>query len=149
MKIAATALLLILAVIACGCTTPAPAAAPYGTPADGSSPVVTDLKGTWVGPMTAYEPGTGFTNFGNRTMSMIISEQQGRIFAGMFVFGSGNNTESVPFSGVIGRDGKSLTIPQETEGYSFGEIISPGEIELVYVSDGAKFSASIDTLKKV
>lgn len=149
MKIAAIALLLILAVIASGCTAPAPAAAPSGTPAGGSSPVLMDLKGTWVGPMTAYEPGAGFTNYGNTTMSMIVSEQQGRIFAGTFVFGSGTNTESIPFSGVIGRDGTSLTIPQETGGYSFGEIISPGEIELVYVSDGAKYSASIDTLKKV
>ena len=148
MKIAATALLLIIAVIACGCTTPAPAAAPSAQPADGASPITPDLKGTWNGPTVGYEPDAGFTNYGTTTMSMIVAEQQGRIFAGTFVFGSGNTTESIPFSGVIGRDGKTLTIPQRTGGYSFGEIISPGEIELIYVDDGTRYTSSIDMLKK-
>lgn len=149
MKIAATALLLILAVIACGCTSQVPAAAPVVTHTDGSSQTPPDLRGTWIGLTAGYEAGAGFTNYGNTTMSMIVTEQQGRIFAGTFVFGSGNGTETIPFSGVIGRDGKSLTIPQKTGGYSFGGIIAPGEIELVYVNDGTHYSSSIDTLKKV
>jgi len=81
-------------------------------------------------------------------MSMIVAEQQGRIFAGTFVFGNGNNTEFISFSGVIGRDGKTLTLLQKTGGYSFGEITSPGEIELISVDDGTHYTSSIDMLKK-
>jgi len=148
MKIAATALLLIIAVIACGCTTPAPAAAPSATHEALPAPAVPDITGTWTGPMTGYEPDAGFTNYGNTTMSMIVSEQQGRIIAGTFVFGSGNKTLTIPFSGVIGRDGRTLTIPQKEGGYSFGEVISSGEIELIYVSDGTYYTSSIDMLRK-
>ena len=67
----------------------------------------------------------------------------------MFIFGNGNGTETIPLSGVIGRDGKTLTIPQKTGGYSFGEIVAPGEIEMIYVEDGNHYTSSIDTLKKV
>ncbi|PKG32754.1 hypothetical protein [Methanoregula sp.] len=148
MKITAIALLIIIAVIACGCTTPAPAAAPSSTNEALPALAIPDLTGTWTGPMTGYEPDAGFTNYGNTTMSMIVSEQQGRIFTGTFVFGSGNNTETIPFSGVIGRNGRTLTIPQKTGGYSFGEVISSGEIELIYVSDGTHYSSSIDMLRK-
>lgn len=148
MKIAATLLLVILAVIACGCTAQAPAAAPAATHPDVSSQTPPDITGTWIGPTVGYEPVAGFTNYGNTTMSMIVTEQRGRLFAGTFVFGNGNATESIPFSGVIGRDGKTLTIPQKGSGYSFGEIVAPGEIELIYVDDGTHYTSSIDTLKK-
>jgi hypothetical protein len=144
MKIAATALLLILAVIACGCTTQAPAATTAASPVQNPP----DLTGTWIGGSVGYEPAIGFTSYGNTTMTMVVSEQKGRIFAGTFAFGNASNSETIAFSGVIGRDGKTLILPQATTGYSFGEIISPGEIELIYVADGMPYSSSIDTLKK-
>jgi hypothetical protein len=99
--------------------------------------------------MTGYEPGAGFSDYGNIPMSMNVTEQQGRIFAGTFVFTGTNGSMSTGFSGVIGRDGRTLTIPQKSGGYSFGEIISPTEIELTYVTDGTHYSAAIDTLRKV
>lgn len=146
MKIAAVALLIILAVTACGCTAQAPTVTPVSSVPAAEIP---DITGTWVGPTTGYEPGVGFTDYGNATMSMIVSEQKGRIFTGTFTFSNGNGTDTVPFSGVIGRDGRTLTIPQKTSGYSFGEIVAPGEIELIYVSDGTYYSSAIDTLKKI
>jgi len=149
MKIAVTVLLLILAVITCGCTSSAPAATPATTTPAISGSFPPDLTGTWQGTTTGYEPVTGFTDYGNSTMTMTVTEQKGRIFAGTFVFGSGNNTETIAFSGVIGRDGKTLTIPEQSEGYCFGEIVAPGEIELIYVADGSRYTSSIDTLKKV
>jgi hypothetical protein len=149
MKIAAVVLLVILAVIAGGCTAQAPAVSPATTATAVSGPFPPDLTGTWKGPTVGYAQSAGFTDYGNTTMSMIVSEQKGRIFAGTFVFGNGNGTETIPFSGVIGRDGKSLSIPQKTSGYSFGEIVAPGEIELIYVEDGTHYTSSIDTLKKV
>ena len=144
MKNAATVLLVILAVIACGCTSPAPAAAP----AAATTQAIPNLTGTWNGLSTGYEPVAGYTNYGNATMSMIVSSQQGRIFAGTFVFTGTNGSESIGFSGIIGRDGRTLTIPQKTGGYSFGEIIASGEIELIYADDGTHYTSSIDTLRK-
>ncbi len=155
MKIAATALLIILTVIACGCTSQAPAAyiaTPAATPpatlASTTAPATPDITGTWNGPTAGYEPGAGYTNYGNSPMSMVVSSQQGRIFAGTFVFTGTNGTESIAFSGVIGRDGRTLTIPQKSGGYSFGEIIAPDQIELIYVEDGTHYTSSIDTLRK-
>jgi hypothetical protein len=99
--------------------------------------------------MAGYAPVKGFTNYGNATMSMVVSEQKGRIFAGSFVFGTGPNQSGTACSGIIGSDGKTLTMTQKTGGYSFGEIVSPTEIELTYVYDGNPNSVSIDTLRKV
>lgn len=149
MKTAAVVLLLILAVIACGCTSQAPAAAPPVTPAAGIAPATPSITGTWKGLSAGYEPGVGFTDYGNSTMVMTVSDQKGRIFAGTFVFTGANGTDSIPFSGIIGRDGRTLYIPQKTGGYSFGEILSPGEMELIYVDDGTRFTSCIDTLRKV
>lgn len=140
---------LIVATCIPGCISPTPSAAPEATHPEISAQVPPDLTGTWKGPTVGYAPSAGFTDYGNTTMSMIVSEQKGRLFAGTFVFGNGNGTETIPFSGVIGRDGKTLTIPQKTGGYSFGGIVAPGEIELIYVEDGTHYTSSIDILKKV
>jgi len=155
MKIAAIALLIILAVITCGCTSPAPVATPatttqaVSTPAAATTQAPPDITGTWNGPMTGYESGIRFTDYGNYPMTMNVTGQQGRIFAGTFTFTDANGSMSTGFSGVIGRDGRTLTIPQESGGYSFGEIISPTEIELTYVDDGTHSTSAIDTLRKV
>jgi hypothetical protein len=80
---------------------------------------------------------------------MNVSSQQGRIFAGTLVFAGDYGTNTEGFSGVIGRDGRTLSIPHKTGGYSFGEITAPGEIELVYSNDGMNYTSAIDTLRKV
>jgi hypothetical protein len=145
MRIAAIVLLVGVMVITCGCTSPAPAVTP--TAATAQAPP--DLTGTWKGPTIGYYPGVGYTDFDTTNMSMIVSSQQGRIFAGTLVFAGNYGTNTVEFSGVIGRDGRTLSLPQKTGGYAFGEITGPGEIELVYVDDGMNYTSAIDTLRKV
>jgi hypothetical protein len=142
-------LLLIAGACIAGCTTQTPAAAPSAVPAAATVPATPDITGTWTGLSTGYEPVVGFTDYGNSTMLMNVSEQKGRLFAGTFVFTGTNGTQTIAFSGVIGRDGRTLTLPQKTGGYSFGEIIAPDQIELIYVDDGARYSSVIDTLRKV
>ena len=78
MKLAAIVLLVILAVTACGCIAQAPAVSPATTVTAVSVPFPPDLTGTWKGPTVGYAPSVGFTDYGNTTMSMIISEQKGR-----------------------------------------------------------------------
>ncbi|WP_321508143.1 hypothetical protein [uncultured Methanoregula sp.] len=151
MKTALALILLIAAIALSGCTT-APAQAPAATPApavSAATPAIPDITGTWTGTMAGYAPVKGFTNYGNAPMSMIISEQHGRIVAGTFAFGTGANQTRTDCSGIIGRDGKTLTMTEKDGGYTFGDIISPSEIELTYVYDGTPNSAAIDTLRKV
>jgi hypothetical protein len=148
MKFALALILLITAIAFAGCTaTQAPAgpSAPVLTPA---APAIPHLTGTWTGTMTGYAPVKGFTDYGNATMTMIISEQKGRVVAGTFAFGSGPNQTRTDCSGIIGRDGKTLTMTEKDGGYSFGDILSAGEIELTYVYDGNPNSVAIDTLRK-
>jgi hypothetical protein len=134
MKIVATILMIVLAVLASGCTTPAPAATPV-------------LSGTWTGTMQGYEEGTGFTDYNKSTITMVITEQQGRLFAGYLTFGT-NTTRKLPIAGVISRDGRTFALVEDVNGYTTGEITGTGEIQLTHVDDSQPYSVALDTLKK-
>jgi len=143
MKTALTFLVIVIAVLACGCT-----AASSSVPA---APVqaIPNLTGTWSGPMYGYDEGTGFTDYHNEPISMVVTGQQERIFAGHFSFLFNGTPYTIPFAGVIGRDGKTLTITEKDNGYTSGVMIAENEIELTYLHDKKPYSASIDTLKRV
>ncbi len=149
MKIAFTILLVILAVLACGCTSTAPAAAPAtATPAETTS-AIPDLVGTWTGPSAGYDEGTGFTDYHDLGITLVVTEQKDRIFAGHILF-TVNGTESpTGFAGVIGRDGKTFSMSEQAGGYSFGEITGPDTIEITYLEDGSPYSASVDSFTRV
>ncbi|MFA5268508.1 MAG: hypothetical protein WC379_11105 [Methanoregula sp.] len=149
MKSAFTILVLILAVIACGCTASAPATAPAVTPAPTTSPVIPDLKGTWTGPMQGYDQGTGFSDYPTLGVKMTITEQKGRVFAGDVVFTANGTDSKSGFAGTIGRDGRTLSIAEEAGGYCTGEIVGENEMELIYMEDGSPYSIAIDSFKRV
>ena len=145
MKTAFTILLLILAVLACGCTTATPAVQPVQTTAT----ALPNLTGNWTGPMKGYDEREGFTDHPYLTAVMTVSEQHGRVFSGFITFRS-NGTESIDeFAGVVGRDNRTLTIAEHGGGYSTGEVLSKDEIELIYMQDGSPYSISIDSFKRV
>ena len=136
---------------ACGCTssvtTTVPAATP--TPYEVLTPPGNTLAGTWTGTMAGYDEGTGFTDYGNRTMTMVVTGQQGRIFSGhmLLVF---NGTEvSVPLAGIMSTDGKTFVLTEKDNGYTSGTFISAGEIELDWLRDSPAYGAAIDTLHRV
>jgi hypothetical protein len=145
MKTAITVLVIILAVLASGCTAAAPAASPVPT----TSPAIPGLIGTWTGPMQGYDEGTGFSDYPNFTLAMKITEQHGRIFAGDMIFTANGTQEKFGFAGAIGRDGKTLSITEQDDGYCSGEIVGPDEIELTYVQAGSPYSVAIDSFKRV
>ena len=150
MKIVFTILLVSLAVIACGCTTAAPSATPAAaTPVAPMTPTTPSLLGTWTGTMFGYDEGTGYTNYDNATMSMIVTEQQGRIFSGNFAYNFNGTPYTIPMAGVIGSDGRSLDIVEESNGYTYGEITGNSEIQLTYLDNNKPISAAIDILRKV
>jgi len=151
MKIAFTILMVILAVLACGCTAPAPSApASPVIPETAAAHAIPDLTGNWTGPMKGYDERTGFTDYPNMTMSLTVTEQRDRLFSGYLVFKykSGNESSTV-VAGAISRDGRTLTIVEKDDGYSFGTILSHDEIELTYVTDTTPYSIAVDSFKRV
>ena len=145
MKTALTILLLILTVLICGCTTATPAIKPVQTTAT----ALPNLTGNWTGPMKGFDEREGFTDHPYLTAVLTVSEQHGRVFSGFITFTS-NNTESTDnIAGVIGRDNRTLTIAEREGGYCSGEVLSPNEIELIYMQDGSPYSISIDSFSRV
>lgn len=150
MKRALTPLILVLAVLACGCTAASPASTapvPSATPA---APATPEITGTWTGTTQGYEDGTGFTDYAGATVSLVVDEQHGRIFSGHLLFKANGTTElTKDFAGAIGHDGRTLTIAEKGGGFSSGSIVSPGEIELIYLHDSPSYGIAVDSLKKV
>ena len=145
MKTAFTILLLIIAVLASGCTTATLAAPPVQTPVT----AIPNLTGNWTGPMLGFDEREGFTNHPYLTAVMTVSEQQGRVFSGYITFTSNSTKSTDEFAGVIGRDNRTLTIAEHGGVYCTGEVLSPDEIELIYMQDGSPYSISIDSFKRV
>lgn len=142
MKSAFAFLLLLLAALACGCTGTA-------APPAGASPSIPLITGTWAGTMNGYDRGTGFNGHPNGTVTLTVTEQHGRVFAGTItVVDDTAPVFSAEVAGVIGRDGRSLTVVEES-GYCTGEITGPDTIELVYGNDAAPFTVAIDTFRRV
>jgi hypothetical protein len=153
MKILVTTLILVIALLACGCTS---ATAPAGTPASpGPAPVTTpaaaiaNLTGTWAGPMTGYDQGVGFSDYPTLNLSMVVEEQRGRVFSGTIHFVFNGTPASTGFAGVIGRDGRTFAFTEEGGGYATGDVISPDEIEVRYLQEGSPYSAAVDSFRRV
>jgi hypothetical protein len=108
-----------------------------------------DLTGTWTGPMQGYDEGTGFSDYPALAVSMNVTEQRGRIFAGEFVFRANGSETRSGFAGAIGRDNRTLSIAEKNGGYCTGEVLAADEIELVYLEDGSPYSVAIDSFRRV
>lgn len=133
--------ILILAVLVSGCT----------TTTQESNIAVPVLVGNWTGTMEGYDYGTGFNDYAGYTMTLVVTEQQDRIFSGEVSFTAPNGTPVwgvTPCAGVIGRDGKEITIVENGGGNSFGSLITLDEMEIIYVDGRDPFSIAIDSLKK-
>jgi hypothetical protein len=145
MKIAFAILLVILAVLACGCTsTSSQAVTVVPTPAP---VVIPNLTGTWTGQMQGYEERVGFTDYGKLSITMVVTDQQERLFSGYLRFG--NSTETLPLAGVISRDGRTFAMVENANGYTTGELTGTDAMELTHIDDADPYSAALDTLRRV
>ena len=97
-----------------------------------------DLTGNWSGVMdyvgydknTAWLPNETVSYWPGGEVSLNITEQNGRLFSGtMIPNGSPLSVEVV--LGVLSVDNESITMVDEN-GYLWGSVISPTEIELNY-----------------
>ena len=136
-------LILFAAVLICGCTT-----TPQGNAT--TTPAVTpDLLGNWSGTWVDYTEGKGYLDGVGYSMTMSVTEQQDRIFSGVFYFFSPNgSTSTYTFAGAIDSDGTTFTLVEENGGYGYGTYTAPNTIELIYANDAKPYEIAIDTLKR-
>ena len=136
MKIATTLLqivLVMLAILACGCMTQAPTA-------QTTSPTVTvlqdipDLTGTWSGITAGHLKSSGFDE--GSPFQMNITTQKGRAFTGMKVYEwpEGKfNIENV--SGVIAPTGE-IYFADDVKGVNLARLTDQNTMEIIYLEDG-------------
>lgn len=137
-------ILVLIAVLIGGCMTTQPPDEPVPP-----APKYPDLLGNWSGAMTGYVDGQGFTDYEGSVMTMSVTEQKNRIFSGDFIFTHpSGSTDIEKFVGVINRDERSFTIVEGSGGYTFGTLITPDEIELIYADDDEPIDVAIDTLRR-
>ncbi len=134
--------LTVLAVLACGCTTTAPAA-----PAKTTEAAIPNLVGTWTGTSVGHIEGSGYDNQG--APKYVITEQQGRAFTGFKTYRQADGmTGNETFSGVITRTGDIYIVDHKT-GFMDGQMIGQDEMELVYLDDaGTSVALIVDLVRQ-
>ena len=121
MKTESPILLIALAVLAAGCTSSAPTAqntpvsvTSHPEPGPGFHPTpraVPDLLGNGTGPARGYIEGAGYQDTGTATMTMSVTFQKDRVFAGSMLIPYRNGTiRTEGFTGVIAHDGETIRI---------------------------------------
>ena len=135
-------ILLLAVLLICGCTT-------VSRESDAAAAVVPGMIGNWTGSVKAYDEGTGYNDVSGDIMTMRVTGQQDRIFSGEIIFTNQSGYAwSTVFAGAISHDGKTISMVQRDGGYSTGTLISPDEIELIYMDTTDPFTIGIDSLKK-
>ena len=138
MKIALTVLLVILAVLACGCTATAPATPTVASPVTMTNP---DITGIWTGTSAGHFNALGFHE--QLSPKYNITEQRGQSFAGYVEYTRPNGTlDSEEFSGVINNRGE-IYLAQLDAGVVIGDLTGPDTMELSYIEDGPDAKAII------
>ena len=153
MKIVYTILVIILAVLASGCTAPSSASPAEPVPASGSvttpanSAEIPSLVGTWTGSAAGHVNRIGFRNEGAPVYN--ITEQNGRAFAGYTEYShySGGDRKIEEFSGVINMRNE-IVMAQNEAGFTIGDLLGPDTIELAYAEDGDDAKAFLITLTR-
>jgi len=137
--------LVILAGIAlcAGCTTVNTTPA---TPA-----VVPNLLGTWTGPAKGYTEGIGFRDSQSVNATMLVTQQQDRIFTGNLAIPYRNGTvRNEGFAGIISQDGKTFRIVEfDPHEYDDGVILSENKIEMVFIFAEEPQSIMLDSFTRM
>lgn len=143
MKIAGTILIIILAVLTCGCTT-----APQTTPAvtSNATPAITNLTGIWTGTAVGHTEVDGFRETGMPRFN--ITEQRGSAFAGKkeYTLADGK-VRYENMSGIITTDSQVSIVDHES-GVTSGEMTGPDTMELRFLDDGENAKAFLILLNR-
>lgn len=146
MKIAISIILVILAVLACGCTSQAPAAVPVTTPAEVTPAATPVLTGIWTGTTVGHSNVEGFRE--HATPLFNITEQKGQAFTGTKEYTrTDGKVYTEQFSGVI-TGNNEISIADHSMGITIGKLTSPDSVELRYLEDGPDAKAYIIRLNR-
>lgn len=104
-----------------------------------------DLVGNWTGSATGHSKEAGFFEEPLGAYRLVIHEQQGRLFYGTLHYPYEGSDWSVDFSGGIGPDMETLYIAEYDEGFNIGKMLSPDELEIIYIETSEKGMIGIDT----
>ncbi len=137
MKITLVTLLIVIALLAGGCTSPIRMGAPIANAsvtarghAAQPAAVMTrpGLTGTWSGTLRTLSNLSGVPKKTVRNLTLVVENQNERLFSGYLL--NGDTGERVGITGVIGRDNRTLTLAEEDGGRDEGTVIGSG-IELI------------------
>jgi len=143
MKIPLVLLLVVLAIVACGCTDQAPDESP--TPGTGTFQAYTEnasiphITGTWAGTGIGHIQNEGFHQ--PKEVVFRITDQNGYAFTGKKEYTRPDgNSHSESFSGVFSPAGDIL-ICDSGSGYTIGSFTGPDRMELRDAEDGEEARA--------
>jgi len=145
MRTAFTILVLILAVLACGCTATAPAT-PAVTPAVTTTTTIPGVTGIWTGTSEGHSQLEGFLEHTSAVYN--ISAQKGHAFTGtkQYMRADGNKyTEN--FSGTVSSRGE-IFMGDNMGGIADGMMTGPDSMELGYAEDGPDAKAYLLILSR-
>ncbi|MCK9580394.1 MAG: hypothetical protein M0Q92_08075 [Methanoregula sp.] len=146
MKTIVIILLIAISVLACGCTSTAPATVAPVTTATVSDTGTPDLVGLWTGTTTGHINAKGFRDAGSPEFN--ITEQKGIAFTGYKEYPDMDGKMYYEeFSGVINKRGE-IFIAEKEYGVIIGDLIGPDTLELSYVEDGDDAKAFIILLNR-
>jgi hypothetical protein len=144
MRTALTILVLVLAVLACGCTSKAPAATP-ATQTVSVNTAIPDMTGVWEGPSDGYAQH-GFNYFPNTIFN--VTAQKGRVFIGNKEYPRADGkTYYENFTGIVTANSEVYVTDSEA-GISLGKLTGPDSMELNYLEEGADTKALIMQLSR-
>lgn len=102
---------------------------------DINSASVPNLVGVWTGNWTGHSMNRGFQEKDSAWL-LNVTEQNGQVFTGYKVYTKAGSEEfSENFSGAISHDGETIYIVDHEDGTAYCSLISPDELEVVYMSD--------------
>jgi hypothetical protein len=150
MKIAIPFVIVVLLLIACGCTTQAPAgtptAPPAASPAAPPNKTTPNLTGIWSGPSTGYIQAEGFVYYPVSFHN--ITAQKGQVFAGRKEYPRMDRvTHYENFSGFITDTGE-IYEADSLGGVATGKLTGPDSMELNYVEEGSDMKVLMISLNR-
>ncbi len=100
-----------------------------------------ELTGTWNGSGPSVSENEGWET--DRSASMLITEQRGRVFRGEVTYEGGGEE----FLGIVQADGKSILISND-DGHVNATLTGADEMEVCYVEGGDDAIANCTLMKR-
>lgn len=137
--------IIVLAVLACGCTV-SPSDKPAVTKSSVLNATAPDLTGVWKGTSVGYIVKEGFQSYSNTVFN--ITEQKGQVFIGKKEYQTKDGKIWYEdFTGLVTADGEFLQTDSD-KGFSLGKLTGPDTLELRYLEEGNNTKALISYLTR-